>query len=703
MADGQADAREQVIRDRRDMILLEGHKGVLRLLARGAALEDCLAALCTAIEDGLPHALCSVLLLSADGRHLHHGAAPHLPPAFLRGIDGEPIGPEAGSCGTAAYFRREVVVEDITTDPLWTQYRALAEAHGLAACASSPIGDEQGQILGTFAIYRRQPGPFSLPDLSVLRDMTGLATVVIETHRRRSALTESEARFRLIAEKTGQVVFDLDVPSGHVVWSGAVAALFGEPAVVGAGWSGLLERVHPDDRGRVREALTAPSGREPLRLEYRVRRRDGSVRIVDHHSAVVMNRRGVVGRHYGVLADVTEARATESALRERQKLDSLGLLAGGIAHDFNNVLSALLGNVNLVAAEVPPSSVVSAHLDSLKATILRATELTRQLLAYSGRGRSLVRAVDLSRVVDGMVSLLSVTVPKKVHLTVQLGVDLPSVEADVGQLQQVVMNLLTNAVEAIGAQAGRVSITTADCALDAAAIAASPRLRDLSPGRYVRLSVEDSGCGMTEEVVARIFDPFFSTKKAGHGLGLSAMLGILRGHHAGLAVTSSPGNGSLFQVFFPASDRPHDQPMQLPPLASTLGPAAQAGVRGLALVADDEPAILRATGLTLRRMGFDVREAADGREVVDIVAASPGAFAFVLMDLSMPRLSGREALQEIRRREPDLPVIIASGYGEEETITDDVTGFLPKPYQLEELERLIARLFARRRANSQRT
>jgi signal transduction histidine kinase/CheY-like chemotaxis protein len=701
MADSQGDAREQGVRDRRNMILLEGHKSVLGQLASGAGLEACLGALCIAVEDGVANAACSVLLLTPDGLHLRHGAAPHVPRSYIDAIDGEPIGAQAGSCGTAAFFRREVVVEDIRTDPLWERYRALAARDGLAACASIPIGDGQGQVLGTFAIYRRNPGSFATADLNVLRDMCGLAAVVIQTHRRRAALAESEARFRLVAEKTGQVVFDLDAASGHTVWLGAVAEQFCEQAVPGAGFDGLLERVHPDDREGVRAALLAVrAGDGPLRLEYRLRRRDGSARTVSHQSGLLLGARGEVTHHYGVLVDVTESRATEAALRERQKLDSLGLLAGGIAHDFNNVLAALNANVSLLAAELPAAPPdVAAHLDSLRSTIMGATELTRQLLAYAGRGQLEVRPVDLSRVVAEMVNLLSVTVPKKIRVEVQAAPGLPAVEADVGQLQQVVMNLVTNAADAIGGNPGRVSIVTALAGLDAQTIAAGPRLHDLVPGPYVRLSVEDDGSGMTDEVAARIFDPFFSTKKeAGHGLGLSVMLGILRGHHAGITVSSTPGKGSLFSIYFPASDRPADQPAAkagtAPPLARLRAPA---GTRGVALVVDDEPAIRRAASLTLRAMGFEVRQAGDGGEAIEIIAASPGGFAMVLMDLSMPRLSGREALQAIRRHQPQLPVIIASGYGHDENVVaDDFTGFLAKPYQLEELEQMIARLLGGR-------
>ncbi|HVR61184.1 MAG TPA: ATP-binding protein [Polyangia bacterium] len=700
MANGQADAREREVRDRRDMILLEGHKSVLRQLANGAGLEECLSALCIAVEDGVVHAVCSVLLLTPDGRRLVNGAAPHVPRGYIDAIDGEPIGPQAGSCGTAAFFRREVVVEDIETDPLWLLYREPATKHGLAACASIPISDGTGQVLGTFAIYRRQAGPFPPADLATLRDMTGLASVVIQTQRRRAALAESEARFRLVAEETGQVVFDLDMASGHTVWLGAVVEQFGEQAVPSAGFEGLLALVHPDDREGVRAALAvAAPGDGPLRLEYRLRRRDGSVRVVNHHSRLLLGARGELTHHYGVLVDVTEQRATETALRERQKLDSLGLLAGGIAHDFNNVLAALLANVSLLAGEVGPAPGAAAHLDSLRSTIMRATELTRQLLAYAGRGRARVRRVDLSRLVEGMVDLLAVTVSKKIRLGVQLATGLPAVEADVGQLQQVVMNLVTNAVEAIGAGSGRVAISTALCTLDAATIAAWPRLHDLVPGRYVQLSVEDDGCGMTEDVAEHIFDPFYTTKKTGHGLGLSVMLGILRGHRAGIAVSSTPGQGSHFHLYLPATEQPADAPATPVPTAVATLSRATDGARGLALVVDDEPAIRRATALTLDGMGFDARQASDGREAVDIVSASPHAFAFVLMDLSMPRMSGREAWQVIRRLEPDLPVIIASGYGPDESLTgDEMTAFLAKPYQLEELQQTLGRLLGRRRA-----
>ncbi len=372
----------------------------------------------------------------------------------------------------------------------------------------------------------------------------------------------------------------------------------------------------------------------------------------------------------------------EQQMQHVQKLESLGLLAGGIAHDFNNLLTAMLGHLNLAQSRLSPESPAQPALDNLELIIHRTAELTRQMLAYSGKGRFLVQNRDLNQVIREMVHLLEVSISKKVSLRLSLSESAVPIQADAAQIQQVLMNLVTNAADAIGEQDGLIRISTALTALDRAYLDQVFQGQELQPGAYAMMEVQDTGCGMSPEVLSRIFDPFFTTKPSGHGLGLSATLGILRGHHAGLRIYSEPGRGSTFKVLFPLTDR----------VAEEIDPGAvsEVSLSGIrVLVVDDEEMLREATSEALRFLGVEVILAADGQEAVDCVSMQGASLDLVFMDLTMPRMDGRQAFQQIRAICPEVPVVLTSGYNEQESIQDFIgrglAGFLQKPYTLKAL------------------
>ncbi len=402
---------------------------------------------------------------------------------------------------------------------------------------------------------------------------------------------------------------------------------------------------------------------------------------------------GIIRHLLGFSRDTTQRKLTEAALEQASKLESLGVLAGGIAHDFNNLLTAVLGNINLAQIQLGELSPAIPFLENAEKTVLRAAELTKQMLAYSGKGRFVVHPHDLNRVVEEMVHLLQVSISKRITLRFNLRPDLPAVEADAAQIQQVVMNLVTNASDAIGDADGVIALTTEVKDLNADEIAQGMPSQQLSPGRYVVLEASDTGCGMTSEVMARIFDPFFSTKATGRGLGLSAMLGILRGHGAGIQIVSQPGYGSTFRLYFPASPEPSRQREDVPGLRVNQ-------FTGLSLVVDDEDVLRETAAAALRTMGFEVLTARDGQEAVEMVEARPEAFRLVLLDLTMPRMDGRQAFQALRRLRPDLRIVLSSGYSEQETVQaflgQGLAGFIQKPYTLQELGRTVAEAMAQK-------
>ncbi len=384
--------------------------------------------------------------------------------------------------------------------------------------------------------------------------------------------------------------------------------------------------------------------------------------------------------------DITERKRTDEALLQAQKAESLAVLAGGIAHDFNNLLVGILGNAGLALAELSPTSPARPTIEAIETAGQRAAELARQMLAYSGRGRFVVQQVDLNSLVEEMAHLLRVSIGKGVRLNYQFERDLPPVEGDATQLRQVVMNLVVNASDAIGDADGAMSITTRTIEATRELLAETYLAPSLKPGLYVALEVADTGAGMDAETLTRIFDPFFTTKFTGRGLGLAAVLGIMRGHRGAIKVESEPGRGATFRLLFPAAgDGAAASPVSAPS-------AAWRG-SGTILVVDDEPSVRAVTARALRSFGFDVIEAVDGLEAVDLFAANRDRIACVLLDMTMPRMGGEEAFHAIRHVDPGARVLLMSGFTEQDSTERfaglGLAGFIQKPYELSGLRSAI--------------
>ncbi len=413
--------------------------------------------------------------------------------------------------------------------------------------------------------------------------------------------------------------------------------------------------------------------------EIKNRAKDGSYYWVDTTIVPFLGEDGKPVQFVAIRADITQRKEAEDALRQSQKLESLGVLSGGIAHDFNNLLTTILGNANLGAMRLPPESPALPYLQQIEQATLRAADLTRQLLAYAGKGRLQVIEVDLNRLVVEMTQLLTVSISKKAVVRYDLSPGLPVISADPSQMQQLVMNLVTNASEAIGDEVSglitlRTGLQTIDDAYSGGLLPALP----LPAGSYVTLEVSDTGCGMAPEVRDRIFDPFFTTKFTGRGLGLSAMLGILRSHHGSLKVYSELGRGSVFKLFLPAHALGAEAhpPRQL---------EAEWQGHGVLLLVDDEPGARGVARGLAENMGFQVLEAADGQEAVALFELRHGEISAVLMDLTMPHMDGRQAFLRMHEVAPEVPVVLTSGYSEQDVLADflgrGLAGFLAKPYQ----------------------
>ncbi|MDP6491102.1 MAG: response regulator, partial [Kiritimatiellia bacterium] len=351
----------------------------------------------------------------------------------------------------------------------------------------------------------------------------------------------------------------------------------------------------------------------------------------------------------------------------------------GIAHDFNNLLCGILGSAELVLMDMDDSSPAREDLETIRQTSRRASELCKQLLAYSGKGRFVVEPLNLTDIVTGMSSLLQLSVTKNVVLRSDLAADLVPIDADPAQIQQIVLNLIINASEAIDDRSGEVSLTTGMRDLDSQGVSGMLLGDTIEPGPYVYLEVDDTGCGMDEETTAHMFDPFFSTKFTGRGLGLAATLGILKGHGGAIDVKTTPGKGSTVTIYFPTGSRPAPTTCPLP------SPDGWQG-SGTALLVDDEMTVRIVGKRMLETLGFDVLTAEDGRAGVQVFEEHADDIQLLLLDMTMPRLNGADTFRHIRALKRDTPVLLISGYDEDEAIArfteKGLAGFVHKPFTI---------------------
>jgi two-component system, cell cycle sensor histidine kinase and response regulator CckA len=540
----------------------DAQAAVLEQVASGAPLPVVLAGTVRLVEGQAAGLLCTIMLYDEQRGTLHVGAAPSLPPSFSAAVEGLPVGPGVGSCGTAAYTRQRVIVEDIATHPFWKNGCDLALSFGLRACWSAPIFSTERALLGTFAIYYREPRGPTPAELGWVAAATHIAAIAIERDR----------------------------------------------------------------------------------------------------------------------AD-TKLRQHEAQLRQAQKMEAVGRLAGGVAHDFNNILSVVLGTSGVILQDLDPEAPMRSEIEEIRRAGERAGELTRQLLAFSRQQMLEPRVVDLNGIVAGLEKMLRRLIGDDVALSVLAAPAVAAVLADPSQLEQVIVNLVVNARDAMPG-GGALAIEIANVELDG-----SPH-GGVAPGPYVALKVTDTGHGMDAATRSRIFEPFFTTKEQGRGtgLGLSSVYGIVTQSGGHVVVRSAPGAGTTFTLNFPRAQGAVEVEPGLE--AQSARPVRLQGSETILLVEDEDQ--VRATVRTiLQRSGYKVLEAKNGGEAFLVCEQFAEKIDLLLTDVVMPRMSGPELAVRLATLRPDLRVLYMSGHAQDGALRDGVArgtaAFLQKPVTPEAL------------------
>lgn len=446
--------------------------------------------------------------------------------------------------------------------------------------------------------------------------------------------------------------------------------------------------LHPEDRETFQSALDSLERTASIGpLTWRLQRKDGSsahVEISLHTLSPAAS-----GEVLAVTRDISRQVAAEEGQRYAQKLESLGVMAGGLAHDLNNLLQALLGNLNILGHKLPMGAPGREEVGQMERVLRRAEALVRHLMDYADRGDARTEIVDLNRLAGDLLDLLRVSVSKQVRLEMELSQTIPPVKVDPAQFHQVILNLATNASEAMGNKSGLIRIRTGLAETLESDPSREFLVRPPEGHRYVLLEVVDNGPGIRPPDLPRIFDPFFTTKSKGRGLGLSAVLGIVRNHRAGLRVWSEPGKGSSFTVYLPAAGDPLLQPEPEPSQAQD--PREQRTV----LLVDDEEDIRSTTSAFLDILGYQALEASNGAEGLAIFKARQAELALVILDACMPEMSGADVLREILETDPTTKVILTTGYSEgEDVLASGFSRFLRKPYSLGDLRRAVQDVWA---------
>jgi PAS domain S-box-containing protein len=620
---------------------------------------------------------------------------------FLIAADATIIEANKSACRLSGYTRDELLtlkVFDIDTNygvDVWQQHWEELKANGSLFFESSQRtknGDMVPiEVTANFICFNnREYNCAFVRDISERKKMVRL-------------LAESEVRLHTVVQTIPDLIWLKDVNGVYLACNPNFERFFGasEAQIVGKTDYDFVDKELADFfREHDRKAMAA--GKPSCNEEWVAFADDGHRALLETIKTPMTDAEGQLVGVLGIARDISDRKKAEEdhinferQLLHTQKLESLGILSGGIAHDFNNLLLAVLGNLDLALMRLPAVTPARNNIDQAIKAGRHAAKLTNMMLAYSGKGIFVIKPLNLTELVDENATMLEAAIPKSISLEQQLDHALPIIRADAGQLQQVIMNLITNAAEAIGDQRGKIRLATGVATFDRHQLEQSRLEEKPAAGLYVWLEVRDNGCGMDEETLQKLFDPFFTTKFTGRGLGMSAVLGIIRAHKGAFLVESRPAVGTNIKVLFPvAADAPA---ISSPSGENAPLPDIRPVSSNRVLVVDDEEMIRGVTIAMLEELGFEALAAASGEEALTLFCRESGNIDVVLLDQVMPDMDGVSVFKELRRIRPDIKVLLASGFSRQEVAERfsglGLNGFLQKPYTLniltEELTRLL--------------
>jgi len=574
-----------------------------------------------------------------------------------------------------------ILIPDVSKDDSLGRYRSAILDEGIHALSFFPLATASGTI-GKVMVYWGEPHTPDRTELGLLRTVAGLTAFALDRQR---AMDLLEAERGLFVGGPSVIFKWQNRPHWPVEYvSPNVEQVFGySPEFLRHEATRYSDLVHPEDLERVGAEVQAftVAERPWFEQEYRFRRADGQWRWIYDFTVPIRSSSNEVTHFHGYVIDQTDRRAAFDELRQQQRIESLGLMAGGVAHDFNNLLVGVLGNAELALASLPSDCAAAGYLRDVTTAARHASDLTKQLLAYSGKGSSTIQSLELQGIVEECVRLLASVISPRAQVSVDIALRL-RVRADATQLRQIVLNLLANASDALVEGVGAIQVRGEEVVVEAVQPTLSPPGQSLTPGRYVVLRVVDDGVGMAESTLSHVFDPFFTTKGQGRGLGLSAILGIVRSHQGAVHIESQTGRGSSFALYLPSAPASGEASDALPEQLT------ETPCRAHILVVDDNEMVRAVVARVLELEHHTVETVDSAERALEIINERPTAWDAVIMDLTMPRMGGLEALAILRRRWPELPVVIMSGFsrtGIPTTQDDPATQFLEKPFSSEQL------------------
>ena len=572
---------------------------------------------------------------------------------------------------------------------------ALLELAGVCLPRKIP-----GTPLGAWAVFGMACLIGAVPVAQILRDLRlalsesrrseedsqrtalRLQTEIEEHKRTLQALGESEERFRITADTAPVMILAQNANQNATFFNKVWLDFTGRSLEyeLGKGWT---EGVHPDDLNGYRAGLSAAyAEQKEYRLQFRLRRKDGEFRLIMCRGVPRFKLDRTFDGFIASAIDITDLKRSQEELAARQKLESLGVLASGIAHDFNNLLGGVLAQAELGLLQLGAGSNPEHELMAIRDGSLRGSEIVRQLMIYAGKETSNLEPVDISQIVREMLELLKVSISKHAVLEADLEKDLAPVRANAAQVRQIVMNLVTNASEAIGDRAGVIRMITRNRTQMGEGSAISGKV---PASDSIILEVSDSGCGMSPETQAKVFDPFFTTRPEGHGLGLAVVNGNVRSIGGSIHVTSEKGKGTTFQIILPCAAGTIATNDAAPDIEQLTRPSKDTTV----LVVEDETSLRKAVTTMLQKMRFEVFETADGNSAIEFLRMNGSSIDAILLDMTIPGAASAEVVAEAVKVRPEIRVILTSAYSQE-TLTGamcapQVRSFIRKPFHIRDL------------------